>query len=215
MQPESCSMMPPLAQQFDALLSRARERDAEALGALLASHEDCVVRLVSARYDPRLSARIDVDDIVQEVWAEAVARFPDYAKDAAIPFPDWLQHVALDCVAHCRRAHIGTKKRSVCAEAPQFAAQARRRPRNAADSGEPPLEHCANCELYEKMEALMSRLADADRALLRLRIVERRPSREVGAKLGMTQSGVWARQLRLLRWLRERLADEPSGGQNK
>src|SRR5262249_55589114 len=122
--------MPPLAEQHDALLSHARERDVQGIAALWKSQHDCVVRFISAHYDPRLCARIDVDDIVQEVWAEVAVRFPEYTKDATIPFEDWLQHVALDCLARCRRAHIGTKKRSVCAEARSLRAESANRRRN-------------------------------------------------------------------------------------
>src|SRR5262245_21609420 len=109
-------MMHPVAQDPDALLNRAKELDNSAVGALFSSQQDTVTRLVAARYDRRLAARVDVEDIVQDVWAEAMCRFPAYINDLAVSFPDWLHGVALDCLAHCHRAHILTKKRSICAE---------------------------------------------------------------------------------------------------
>jgi RNA polymerase sigma-70 factor (ECF subfamily) len=54
----------------DELLRRSADGDRSARGALL-HHRGRLKRMIALRLDPRLAARVDLSDLVQEVLAEA------------------------------------------------------------------------------------------------------------------------------------------------
>ena len=208
--------MPTLVHEFDTLLNRARECDNDAVGTLLTSQQAAMKRLVSARFDRRLAARLDVEDVIQDIWVVAVGRLPEYVKDPRMPFPDWLHHVALDCLSRCHRRHIRTRKRSVCAEARRDdekpdGCDNRSQVTCNVSVDEAPSCCCERRDLCERIEELMMELSQSDQKLLRLRIVEQIPAKRVATTLGITEVDVSVRQIRALRWLRHRLLDDLPG----
>ena len=54
------------------LMQRADQGDPSAAGELVDHHRDRLRRMVTFRLDPRLSARLDASDVVQDTLAEAV-----------------------------------------------------------------------------------------------------------------------------------------------
>src|SRR5712692_10327330 len=75
------------------LIERARAGDREALGALFARHRDRLSRMVEARLDPRLQARLDASDVVQDAYTEVLERLPEYCRDPKMPLFLWLRLV--------------------------------------------------------------------------------------------------------------------------
>jgi hypothetical protein len=59
------------------LLERARAGDREALNALFSRHRDRLCRMVETRLDPRLQARLDASDVIQDAYVEVVERLPE------------------------------------------------------------------------------------------------------------------------------------------
>jgi RNA polymerase sigma-70 factor (ECF subfamily) len=200
--------MPMLVDDFDELLTRARRRDGDAIGTLLTSQHNLVVCVISARLDRRIKARIDVDDVVQEVWLEAVSRFAEYAKDPRMSFRDWLQHVALDCVSRCHRRHIRTKKRSVCVEV-HFGWQPKHEDvfNRLSSAGQSERSTQDEEGLLQRIGRLVKSLPASDQDLLRMRIIEEIPVRQVAMILQMTEAAVRLKQFRILRRLHRCLID--------
>ena len=58
----------------DELVRRAGLDDATAMGRLMSKHRDRLRRMIPARMDPRIAARVDASDVLQEVLAEAAVR---------------------------------------------------------------------------------------------------------------------------------------------
>jgi RNA polymerase sigma-70 factor (ECF subfamily) len=83
--------MGPADTDTDELLRRAGAGDRLARGALLQRHRDRLRRLIALRLDPRLAARIDPSDVVQEVLVEADRRLDRYVSDRPLPFYPWLR----------------------------------------------------------------------------------------------------------------------------
>ncbi len=63
--------MPDRKPNTDELLRRADAGDISAKGELLDRHRGRLRQMVSVRIDPRLAARVDPSDVVQETLAEA------------------------------------------------------------------------------------------------------------------------------------------------
>jgi tetratricopeptide (TPR) repeat protein len=80
------------------LLDRARHGDPAAVGDLLARHRPAMRELVGLHMDPRLAARLDPSDVVQDAQADLARRLPDFLERAPMPFHLWARW------AHC---HLG------------------------------------------------------------------------------------------------------------
>src|SRR5262245_66265306 len=68
------------------LLERAASGDREVFDELFARHRRYLRRMVELRLDPKLRARLDPSDIVQEAHLEAVRRVKDFLEARPMPF---------------------------------------------------------------------------------------------------------------------------------
>jgi RNA polymerase sigma-70 factor (ECF subfamily) len=201
----------------DLLLCRAAAGDAAARGELLDRHRHRLKRMVAVRADPRLAARVDPSDVVQEALAEAAAKLDRYLRDRPLPFYPWLRRLALDRLATLFRHHVGTGRRSVTREevrmglSDQSAGELAER-LFARQSG--PAARLHRQEVQARVRAALSGLRETDREVLVLRHLEGMPPKEIAAVLGVSEGAVHTRHLRALRRLRELLGPDAgrSGG---
>ena len=102
----------------DHLLAQVWAGDAAARGQLLERHRGRLRGMVALRLDPRLAARVDPSDLVQETLAVAHRRLDEYLRDRPLPFYPWLRQIAADRLADMHRRHVGARKRTVAREEP-------------------------------------------------------------------------------------------------
>src|SRR3954463_5256867 len=95
------------------LLLRAAAGDESARGRLLDRHRDRLRRMVAVRADPRLAARVDPSDVVQETLADAACKLDGYLRNRPLPFYPWLRRLAQERLAALHRQHVRAKRRSV------------------------------------------------------------------------------------------------------
>src|SRR4051794_8445239 len=93
----------------DQLLRQAAAGDESARGRLLDRHRDRLKRMVAVRSDPRLAARVDPSDVVQEALTEAAGKLDRYLSARPLPFYPWLRQLALERLAALRRRHVGAR----------------------------------------------------------------------------------------------------------
>jgi RNA polymerase sigma-70 factor, ECF subfamily len=86
--------MPTTGPDTGELLERTAGGDHAARAALLQRHRKRLRRMVAMRLDPRLSARLDPSDIVQDVLVEADRRLHEYLRERPLPFYPWLRRSA-------------------------------------------------------------------------------------------------------------------------
>jgi RNA polymerase sigma-70 factor (ECF subfamily) len=90
------------------LLDQAAGGDAQACERLLERHRLHLHDFVEAHLDPRLRARLDASDVVQEAQLEAARRLPDFLHRRPMPFRLWLCKTAYERRANpCRGAAEG------------------------------------------------------------------------------------------------------------
>jgi RNA polymerase sigma-70 factor, ECF subfamily len=208
--------MKPVEPDTEELIREALTGGRAARGALLRRHRARLRRMVELRMDPRLFARVDPSDIVQEVLVEADARLDTYMRDQPLPFYPWLRQLAWDRMADAHRRHIRAGRRSVTREqANPFGL-----PDNSAleladrlvDTGSGPSELARREELRRLVRAALERLPEDARELLVLRHLEQMPVKEIAAVLGVSEGAVKTRTLRALRRLRTLLDNKRSEG---
>src|SRR5262245_597731 len=88
------------------LIERARAGDRGALGVLFARHRDRLCRMVALRLDPRLQARLDASDVVQDAYVEVVERLGEYLRDPKLPLFLWLRLVVGERLMKLHRHHL-------------------------------------------------------------------------------------------------------------
>src|SRR5579863_7346349 len=192
--------------EFDLLFERTAAGDGASLSEWFDGLRASLIAFVASHLDERLSARLDVADIVQEVFAEASRKSAGYFKDRPIALTAWLQLIALERIRHAHRDHIWSQKRSVLRETGRGQGAARDYPGVPVDQlqvrAKTPSSFVAGKELQEKLAGLLDELADDERTVLTLRFREQLSVEQVAAGLGITRENVRTRQLRAMRHLR-------------
>src|SRR6516165_3696386 len=183
------------------LLERAAAGDGTAREQLLQRHRRRLGRMVAVRFDPRLAARVDPSDVVQETLAEAAANLDRYLRERPLPFYPWLRRLAERRLIDLYRRHVRARRRSVTREAgparlPEHSALALADRLFARTSS--PSAGLRRRERRDRVRAALAALPEQDREVLVLRILEAMPTRETAAVLGISEVAVRSRQVRAL-----------------
>jgi RNA polymerase sigma-70 factor (ECF subfamily) len=196
----------------DELLRRVDIGDDSARQHLLTRHRDRLRRMVAVRLDPRVAARVDPSDVVQEALLDAAGRLSDYARTRPVPFYPWLRRLAWEHLVKLHEKHLYARKRTVKREAPggldlpdDSALQLAER---IASSGTGPSRHMLRAELQKRVRDALGKLSSTDREVLVLRYLEQLPTAEIAAVLGLGESAVKMRHRRALDRLLGQLGDE-------
>lgn len=199
--------------QTKELLLHVGDGDDSAMNQLMDRHRGAVHRLVEMRLDRKIQRRVDVSDVVQEVFIEASRRIQEYVRSGnTMPFHLWLRQITRDRIIDAHRRHRVSEKRSVDKEralsAPagmeqssmELAAQ-------IADGELTPSARATQRELAKLVESTLSELGDQDAEIIIMRHYEQLTNQEVAAALGLTEPAASMRYLRAVRRLREKLAE--------
>jgi RNA polymerase sigma-70 factor (ECF subfamily) len=199
-------------EDVDDLLVRARGGDAAAGQELLARHRARLCRMVAVRLDPRLAARCDPSDVVQEALLEASRKLPDYLRDQPVAFYPWLRRLAWEHLLKVRQRHLAGKRNAALeAHAPPLAdGSAAELAERFLASGTSPSAGAAREEERQRVRTALLTLAEADREVLVLRYLEQLSTGEIGAVLGIGASAVKMRHRRALERLARVLETRPS-----
>ena len=189
------------------MILRAAEGNPSAIRGLLDRYRERLKRMVASRMDPRIAARFDPSDIVQDTLMQASNRLPQYFKQQTLPFYPWLRGLAWDRIVQLHRLHIKSQKRSVNREQPlwlndQSASDLADR---LAGSMSDPAEKAIREETRHRVRAALELLKPEDREILTLRYFEQLETGEIAAVLGIREGTVNTRHFRAIRRLQRLL----------
>jgi RNA polymerase sigma-70 factor (ECF subfamily) len=200
----------------ELLLERAAAGDDASWGALLQRHHQRLGRMVAVRLNSRLQGRVDSQDVLQEVFVQALAARDDYLERRPAPFFLWLRGIAGNVLLTLHRRHLGTEMRDAAREI-----RLDRGPMPEASSfalaawlvghDTRPSEAAVRAERRRRMQEALDLLAPLDREVLALRHYEQLQTAEVADVLGITPAAAGKRYLRALERLRDVLRDLPGG----
>ncbi len=187
-----------LASSSDILLERVARGDKQGLGELFARHRDYVRKIVDARLEPQLRARVDPSDIVQDALIVASRRIDKFLARRPTSFRIWLRGETIQQLADIRRRHYA-QKRDVRRESPIGSISAI----SIAEPllGERASEILQKKELLAKVISAIGKLTEIDREILLLRYTEGLSNSEIAEVLKMRPSTVSIRRSRALRKL--------------
>jgi RNA polymerase sigma-70 factor, ECF subfamily len=195
----------------DTLLRQAGQGDQGAREKLLVRHQARLRRMVAYRLDPRLTARVDPSDVVQEALADASRKLSDYLRRRPLPYYPWLRQLALERLLKLHRRHIQAQKRSVTREQDWAPPLPDESALELADRLLPgpshPMGQLLREELRHRVQAALAKLGPRDREVLVLRHLEQLSSREMAAILNTSEGTLRVRHLRALQRFRNLLRE--------
>jgi len=199
----------------DALDRRLRNGDEEALAEVFTACRERLCRIADFRLDDRLRARIDADDVLQDVFLAASRRLPHYAKGPyTSPFL-WLRAILSQTLIDLYRRHVRAQMRNPDREvrlgiSPFPQATSTSLAIQLVSSATSPGEAAARADLMGMMEGAIGGMEPIDQEVLALRHFEELSNQEVAQVLGIQQKAASIRYVRALRRLRVVLAEMTS-----
>ena len=195
----------------EQLLNRIAAGDPEALGTLFSKYLPKLKGMVAARIDPRIAARVDESDVMQEVHVEVLRRVPEYIEKREVSFYEWMRFLTKQKLAEVTRRHIGVQSRDVRRE--------RRQPKNQTGNSSvlltgflagkvnSPSSVVGKAEVRILVSQCIERLEPMDREILLLRHVEQMKTVEVAERLQISPNTCRQRHIRSLKKLRDLLVE--------
>src|SRR5438105_1239240 len=198
------------------LIARARAGDREALGALFARHHDRLRRMVETRLDPRLQARLDASDVVQDAYVEVAERLEEYLRDPKLPFFLWLRLVVGERLLKLHRHHLGTQMRDAGREVSLYrgalpAASSAALAAQLLGRHTSPTQALVRAERILRLQEALNALDAVDREILSLRHFEELTAAETARILEIEEAAAAKRYFRALKRLKEALSALPGG----
>jgi RNA polymerase sigma-70 factor (ECF subfamily) len=188
----------PDSPEIQHLVQRARAGDRQAFEELFAGYRTYLRQFVELRMDPKLRARADPSDIVQEAQLEAIRRLEDYLAQPPMPFRLWLRQITFNRLLKMHRHHVKTARRAVGREMPLPDQSSLLLAEQVLGAGSTPSQQVNRRELAGRLRQAMAQLAEADREILLLRHFEGLSNPEVGQLLGLDPNTVSKRHGRAM-----------------
>ncbi len=189
------------------LVERVARGETEPLESLLVRHRPRLLRMVEARLDRRLKARIDPSDVIQETYLEAASRLTSYLRSPRMPFFVWLRFLTSQKIVTLHRRHLGVGMRDVDQEAAIFPGEYSQESAAVTapvflDHGDRPSEAARRGECAELVHRALDGLSESDREVLVLRHFEQLSRAEIAVLLGVSEAAAGKRYLRALERLK-------------
>jgi RNA polymerase sigma-70 factor (ECF subfamily) len=196
----------PDSEETGGLLRQVAAGDRQAYERLFARYQSYLLRVVEARLDPKVRARVDPSDVVQETQLEAFRRLPDYLAHRPMPFRLWLRKTAQERLLVVRRRHVEAARRAVGREAPLPERSSLLLAR-ALLAGSTPSRRLGRQELACRVRQAVARLPEADQEILLLRAFEGLSNQEAACVLDLDPATASKRHGRALLRLQKLLAE--------
>jgi len=172
-----------------------RGGDGDAFGPLFERYRERLWRMVHFRLDPRLTGRLDAEDVVQECFLEAGKRLQAFHDDSK-PFLVWIRLITQQTMIDLHRKHVGAKMRNAAREIGA--------PKSGVLSGffvahiTSPSGAVMREEARQKIEQALEAMDEIDREVLLLRHFEELSNKEAAAVLGIQENAASNRYVRAL-----------------
>jgi RNA polymerase sigma-70 factor (ECF subfamily) len=188
-------------------LERIGRGDAQALDGLLTRHRADLHAFVEFHLDPRLRARVDPSDVIQETHLEVVRRMDDFLRRRPMPYHLWLRKTAYARLLNLRRDHLHRARRAVGREValPDRSSLLVAGP--LLHGGSSPSKRLEKRERDVRVRQAVARLADADREILLLRHADELPYEEIACLLDIEAAAARKRYGRALIRLQRALSE--------
>ena len=194
----------------ELLASADRQSRPAVLNRVLASFRPRLRKMVGLRIHPKISARVDASDIVQDAFFEAAKRLEDYLEQRPMPFRIWLRRIAAQKLVDVHRRHLGAEARDARREISYYphralAVDSEALSEHLIASVSSPSEMAQRAERKAKLAQVLDGLEPIDREIIAMRHFEQLTNAETACELGIQESAASKRYVRALHRLAELL----------
>ncbi len=174
--------------------------------------------MVRVRLHPRLRARLDEDDVLQDAYLEASKRLSAYLEDPQVPFFLWLRQVVKHRLLKTHREHLGFQMRDARREAAlgndaSAMASSVCLAEHLLGDQTSPSQAVIRSETRLQLERAIDKMSEMDHETLCLRHFEQLSNQETAVELGIDESTASKRYVRALR-LEETLVELGLAGED-
>lgn len=164
-------------------------------------------QIIHFRLNNQVRARVDADDVVQEVYMDAEKRLSHFASGDFPSFFLWLRLVAQQTLSRVHRRHLGTESRSTQRESGPVAGTTWGKTSACLSQRfvahlTSPSQAAVKQELIAEVRSSLETMNDIDREVVALRHFEELTNQEVAIELGITPKAASIRYVRALERLR-------------
>lgn len=205
-----------LSSEPEQLRRRLANREVSALGELFSLHHERLLQFIRFRLDPRLQARLDAEDVMQEAYIDCEKRIGSFDYDKATTAYVWIRMITAQTLTDLHRRHVEAKARGVGREArlaPVPAASSVIVSQHFVAKLASPSAVAMRGELEALVERTLAEIDPIDREILILRHFEEVSNAEAAEIMQLPESTASSRFLRALSKLRAvlRAAEEVDG----
>jgi RNA polymerase sigma-70 factor (ECF subfamily) len=200
----------------DDPIASLRGGDPRALAALFNQYRDRLRRMVELRLDPRLRARLDASDVVQEAFIDVARDLDTYLADPKLSPLLWLRLHVGRRLTTLHRQHLGTRMRDAGLEVSLYQGALPEASSAALASmilgrHTSPTQAAQRAERMVRVQEALNSLDPTDREILALRHFEELGRAEAALVLGISQDAGAKRYFRALKRLKDVLSALPGG----
>ena len=193
----------------DHLIEQIQAGDYRAQEELFTRHRKRLRRMIEVYLDPRVSARVDPSDVIQDALAKAATRLPQYLQDRPIAFYPWLRQIVRNELIDVHRRHVQAQRRTVDREQVLGWENNDASAMSLADllfgGDTSPSQHLLALESRERVKTALGTLSAVDRELLLMRCAEQLSVDEIADVLDKSPGAIRSRIRRALQKLSARL----------
>lgn len=193
----------------ELLLVLAKGGDGAALGRLLERYRNYVGLLVRLQVGRRLRTKVDIEDLLQEIWLEIHRKIALFRGGSEREFLSWARRLIGSILANQVRHYIGTKSRDVrleCALADELDQSSRAINESLIAAHSSPSQQAVRREQAVLLADALQGLPEDYREVIILRQLEGLSFPDVARRMGRTEDSVknvWLRALARLRCMLE------------
>ena len=180
------------------LLDLAAAGDETAFDRLFERYRPIIWQTVDRRLGPRVRARVDPSDVVQETHIDVYQRLGEFLRRRPMPFRLWVLKTAHERLLKIERYHLGTAKRSIYREVPLPDSSSLELAGRFATSGYLPSSRMRREELARQMRLILGRLSRQDREIILLRNFDSLSNQEAACLLELSPEAAKKRYTRAL-----------------
>ncbi|XZE32394.1 sigma-70 family RNA polymerase sigma factor [Pirellulaceae bacterium SH501] len=168
--------------------SLLQKRDLEAFGKALEMYRPLLRDLVRDLDDPRLAAKIDISDLVQQTFQDAISGFDQLRAERTPQFFVWIRTLLFNNVHAAKRRFLATQKRNIAVEFSISEDSALLKA--IADPTVDPERDTITDELLQRLEIAVRSLPEAVQTVLKWRYEEGLTFKEIGERVNRSEDSV-------------------------
>ncbi|MBL8823173.1 MAG: sigma-70 family RNA polymerase sigma factor [Planctomycetia bacterium] len=170
------------------------------LGKMLHEHRETLLRMMERRIDPKLSHRINAEDILSEAFLLARTKWDWYKRQTGISPIAWLYRISLDCLSAVWRRE-SRDKRDIRRDFPMPDQSSICLGLGLVQTGTSPSEGAVREEIQKSMRQVMALLRTSDREILWMRHYDQLSFIDIASILQITENAATVRYVRALKKL--------------